>query len=207
MSHGFTAGQGFGDLKMSRFAEVERNTRETEILAKLELDGVGTNEIATGIPFFDHMLEAFSVHGFFDLSLKAKGDIEVDYHHTVEDVGIVLGDAISRALADRKGIRRYGHAITPMDDALAKATIDLSNRPYLAYHLPGAFKPNFADLAREFFRSIANHAGMNLHINVSYGQNDHHVTEAIFKSFGRALDQAVALDERITNLYSAKGCI
>ncbi len=192
---------------MSRSAEVERKTRETQIRVKLDLDGTGTNEVSTGIPFFDHMLELFSVHGFFDLILKAKGDIEVDYHHTVEDVGIVLGDAITEALADKKGIRRYGHAITPMDDALAKVTIDLSNRPYLAYNLPMAFKPKFADEAKEFFRSIANHAGMNLHINVNYGQNDHHVTEAIFKSFGRALDQAVTLDERITSVHSSKGCI
>ena len=149
----------------------------------------------------------FSGHGFFDLTLKAKGDIEVDYHHTVEDVGIVLGDAISQALADRKGIRRYGNAVTPMDDALAQVTIDLSNRPYLAYHLPADFKPKFAGLATEFFRSIANHAGMNLHVNVSYGQNDHHVTEAIFKSFARALDQAVGTDDRITRMHSSKGCI
>ena len=192
---------------MSRRAEIERKTRETQIFAELTLDGTGKNEVSTGVAFFDHMLELFSVHGFFDLTLKAKGDIEVDYHHTVEDVGIVLGDAISQALADRKGIRRYGNAVTPMDDALAQVTIDLSNRPYLAYHLPADFKPKFAGLATEFFRSIANHAGMNLHVNVSYGQNDHHVTEAIFKSFARALDQAVGTDDRITRMHSSKGCI
>ncbi len=190
---------------MPRHAEVERNTRETRVRAKFDVDGTGVNDIDTGIPFFDHMLELFAVHGFFDLSLKAVGDIEVDYHHTVEDVGIVLGDAIRRALADRKGIRRYGHAITPMDDALAKVSIDLSNRPYLAYNLPESFTPQFAGLAKEFFRSIANHAGMNLHVNVDYGQNDHHVTEGIFKSFGRALDQAVTLDTRIADVHSTKG--
>jgi len=192
---------------MPRHAEVERNTRETRVHARLDVDGKGVNDIDTGIPFFDHMLVLFTVHGFFDLTLKAVGDIEVDYHHTVEDVGIVLGDAISQALADRKRIRRYGHAITPMDDALAKVSIDLSNRPYLAYHLPESFTPQFAGLAKEFFRSIANHAGMNLHVNVDYGQNDHHVTEAIFKSFGRALEQAVAMDERIESIHSSKGRI
>lgn len=192
---------------MTRRAEIERKTRETQIFAELALDGTGKNEVSTGVAFFDHMLELFSVHGFFDLTLKAKGDIEVDYHHTVEDVGIVLGDAVSQALADRKGIRRYGNAVTPMDDALAQVTIDLSNRPYLAYHLPADFKPKFAGLATEFFRSIANHGGMNLHVNVSYGQNDHHVTEAIFKSFARALDQAVGTDDRITRTHSSKGCI
>ncbi len=190
---------------MTRVAELERNTRETRINARLDLDGTGANDVATGIAFFDHMLVSFAVHGFFDLDLKARGDIEVDYHHTVEDTGIVLGEAISRALSDRAGIRRFGHAVTPMDDALAKVSIDLSNRPYLAYHLPPDFQPQFADLAREFFRSIANSAGMNLHVNLAYGRNDHHVTEAIFKSFGRALDQAVALDERIQQARSAKG--
>jgi imidazoleglycerol-phosphate dehydratase len=192
---------------MPRRSEIERKTKETQILAKLDLDGTGEKEVATGIAFFDHMLDLFSVHGFFDLTLKAVGDIEVDYHHTVEDVGIVLGDAINKALGDRKGIRRYGHAVTPMDDALVQVTIDLSNRPYLAYNLPADFRPQFAELSKEFFRSIANHAGMNLHINVQYGQNDHHVTEAIFKSFARALDQAVCVDERITRVYSSKGCI
>src|SRR6056297_3000994 len=199
--------QTIGEPEMPRNAEIERKTKETQILAKLDVDGIGTNEISTGIPFFDHMLDLFAVHGFFDLTLKATGDVEVDYHHTVEDVGIVLGDAIRQSLGERKGIRRYGHAVTPMDDALAEVTIDLSNRPYLAYHLPEGFQPNFADLATEFFRSIANHAGMNLHVNVRYGHNDHHVTEAIFKSFGRALDQAVSLDERIDQVHSTKGSI
>lgn len=192
---------------MTRNAEVERNTRETRVRLALALDGTGQNDIETGIPFFDHMLVSFAVHGFFDLTLSAAGDIEVDFHHTVEDVGIVLGSAISQALGDRKGIRRYGHAATPMDDALVKVTIDLSNRPYLAYNLPAAFTPDFAGLAKEFFRSIANTAGMNLHVNVEYGENDHHVTEAIFKSFGRALDQAIVLDPRIAQAHSAKGQI
>src|SRR6056297_594008 len=126
---------------MTRNVEVERNTRETRVRVGLALDGTGVNDIETGIPFFDHMLDAFAVHGFFDLTLKAEGDLEVDFHHTVEDVGIVLGTAITRALGDRKGIRRFGHAVTPMDDALAKVTVDLSNRSYLAYHLPKGFIP------------------------------------------------------------------
>ena len=192
---------------MTRNAEVERNTRETRVRLALALDGTGKHDIETGIPFFDHMLTAFAVHGFFDLTISAAGDIEVDFHHTVEDVGIVLGSAISQALGDRKGICRYGHAATPMDDALVKVTIDLANRPYLAYNLPAAFMPDFAGLAKEFFRSIANNAGMNLHVNVDYGENDHHVTEAIFKSFGRALDQAIVLDPRIAQAHSAKGQI
>ncbi len=190
---------------MARYAEVERKTRETSVAVNLSLDGKGQCEVSTGIPFFDHMLHQFCLHGFFDLTVKAKGDIEVDYHHTVEDVGIVLGDAINRALGDRKGIRRYGTAFTPMDDALAQVTVDLSNRPFLAYNLPEGFVPRFADLAREFFRSIVNRGGMNLHVNLAYGRNDHHVSEAIFKSFGRALDQAITLDERIAGIRSSKG--
>ena len=192
---------------MTRNAEVERNTRETRVRLALALDGTGQNDIETGIPFFDHMLASFAVHGFFDLTVNAAGDIEVDFHHTVEDVGIVLGSAITQSLGDRRGIRRYGHAATPMDDALVKVTIDLSNRPFLAYNLPASFTPGFAGLAKEFFRSVASTGGMNLHVNVDYGENDHHVTEAIFKSFGRALDQAVALDSRIDQVHSAKGHI
>lgn len=192
---------------MTRNAEVERSTRETRVHVRLGLDGTGEHDIATGIAFFDHMLVSFAVHGFFDLTVRADGDIAVDYHHTVEDAGIVLGSAIRQALGDREGIRRYGHAVTPMDDALARVSIDLSNRPYLAYNLPEGFTPQFALLAKEFFRSIANNAGMNLHVNVEYGENDHHVTEAVFKSFGRALDEAVALDARISRVQSAKGQI
>jgi imidazoleglycerol-phosphate dehydratase len=193
-----------------RFAEFERETKETHVRVSLTLDGRGQAEISSGIPFFDHMLTLFTVHGFFDLFLHAKGDINVDFHHTVEDVGLVLGQAVTKALGERKGIRRYGHAVTPMDDALAAVTVDLSNRPFLVYN---ASEPAPSDtvlspsLSKEFFRALVNRAGMNLHINVSYGENEHHVTESIFKAFGRALDQASAFDERVTGVRSSKGVL
>jgi imidazoleglycerol-phosphate dehydratase len=156
------------------------------------------------------MLTLLTVHGFFDLSVQAKGDLDVDFHHTVEDVGLVLGDAIRDALGERKGIKRYGHAVTPMDDALAAVTIDLSNRPYLVYHVPEHAASGIAlnpSLIKEFFRALVNRAGMNLHINVAYGDNDHHVVESIFKAFGRALDQAASLDPRVTGVRSSKGSL
>ena len=193
-----------------RFAEIERETKETHVRVSLTLDGRGQAEISSGIPFFDHMLTLFTVHGFFDLFLHAKGDINVDFHHTVEDVGLVLGRAVTKALGERKGIRRYGHAVTPMDDALAAVTVDLSNRPFLVYNAPEpalsetGFSPS---LSKEFFRALVNRAGINLHINVSYGENEHHVTESIFKAFGRALDQAAAFDERVTGVRSSKGVL
>ncbi len=156
------------------------------------------------------MLTLFAVHGFFDLSLHAKGDIDVDFHHTVEDVGLVLGQAVAKALGERKGIRRYGHAVTPMDDALAAVTVDLSNRPFLVYNAPEPLVSEIGlspSLAKEFFRALVNRAGMNLHINVPYGENEHHVMESIFKAFGRALDQASAFDERIIGVRSSKGIL
>lgn len=195
---------------MKRFAEVERKTRETQISAGLTLDGTGEYEISTGIGFFDHMLTLFAVHGFFDLRLRAKGDIDVDCHHTVEDVGLVLGEALTLALGDRKGIRRYGYAVTPMDDAISNVTIDLANRPFLVYLLPELLARQtevHSNLYKEFFRAFANKAGMNLHINAPYGENDHHVIESIFKSFGRALDQAVSIDARIQRVHSSKGLL
>jgi imidazoleglycerol-phosphate dehydratase len=195
---------------MERKGEVERKTKETDIKISLVVDGRGKANIASGIPFFDHMLTLLAVHGFFDLSVRAKGDLDVDFHHTVEDVGLVLGDAIRQALGDRKGIKRYGHAVTPMDDALATVTIDLSNRPYLVYRVPEHEASGIAlnaSLTKEFFRALVNRAGMNLHINVAYGDNDHHVVESIFKAFGRALDQAAALDRRITGVRSSKGAL
>jgi imidazoleglycerol-phosphate dehydratase len=193
-----------------RSATVERKTKETQIRIDLNLDGNGTHSISTGVPFFDHMLTLFAVHGFFDLTIKASGDIEVDFHHTVEDVGIVLGDAVSQALAGRKGIVRYGHAATPMDDALAAVTVDLSNRPYLVYNVkcpgqaPGLFD---ISLAKEFFRAFATRGGMNLHINLTYGENEHHIIESIFKASGRALDLATAFDGRIDSVRSSKGAL
>ena len=195
---------------MKRIAEIERETNETHVRLSLTLDGRGQAEISSGIPFFDHMLTLLTVHGFFDLFLHAKGDIDVDFHHTVEDVGLVLGQAVTKALGERKGIRRYGHAVTPMDDALAAVTVDLSNRPFLVYNAPEprlsetGFSPS---LSKEFFRALVNRTGMNLHINVSYGENEHHVIESIFKAFGRALDQASAFDERIAGVRSSKGVL
>jgi imidazoleglycerol-phosphate dehydratase len=195
---------------MNRTADIERETTETQIEVSLKLDGQGKTEISSGIPFFDHMLTLFTVHGFFDLILHAKGDIEVDFHHTVEDVGLALGQAVAEAIGERKGIRRYGHAVTPMDDALAAVTVDLSNRPFLVYNTPEPAVSEIGlspSLAKEFFRALANRAGMNLHINVSYGENEHHVIESIFKAFGRALDEASAIDKRITGVRSSKGVL
>ncbi len=193
---------------MKRISEVNRKTEETEINVKLNLSGKGEHGISTGIPFFDHMLTLFAVHGFFDLFIDARGDLEVDFHHTIEDVGLVLGDAFDKALGDRKGIKRYGHAVTPMDDALTSVAIDLSKRPFLVYNVPhtvAAGGNSFTCLAREFFRAFAIRGGMNLHINVFYGENEHHIIESIFKAAGRALDQASSFDERIADVRSTKG--
>ena len=193
-----------------RTAEIERKTKETAIRVSFDLDGKGAAEVATGIPFFDHMLTLLAVHGFFDLSVKARGDLEVDFHHTVEDVGLVFGDTLDRALGNRKGIRRYGHAVTPMDDALAMVTIDLSNRPFLVFNVPsfGYTESRFnLFVAKEFFRAFSNRGGLNLHINVAYGENEHHTMESIFKALGNALDQASAPDPRIINVHSSKGAL
>jgi imidazoleglycerol-phosphate dehydratase len=195
---------------MNRSGEVERKTTETNIRISLNLDGKGRTDIDSGIPFLDHMLTLFAVHGFFDLSLKAAGDLDVDLHHTIEDVGLVLGDVISQALGARKGIRRYGHAVIPMDDALAAVSVDLSNRPFLVYHTPDSVVPGIPlspSLAKEFFRALANRGGMNLHVNVAYGENDHHIIESIFKAFGRALDQAVTAEDRLSGVPSSKGAL
>ncbi|MCU0589979.1 MAG: imidazoleglycerol-phosphate dehydratase HisB [Desulfobacterales bacterium] len=195
---------------MNRKVELERKTRETAIRVSVDLDGVGPPQASTGIPFFDHMLNLFGTHGYIDMTIHAHGDLEVDSHHTVEDVGIVLGDAIQTALGDRNGIRRYGFAVTPMDEALATVAIDLSRRPYLVFHVPSGegTGPTFnRSLAKEFFRALANHIGMNLHITVPYGENEHHILEAVFKSFGRALRQAVSIDERISGVRSSKGML
>jgi imidazoleglycerol-phosphate dehydratase len=195
---------------MERTAMVERETKETRIRMELNLDGGGKNKISTGIPFFDHMLTLFSVHGFFDLSIDATGDIDVDFHHTVEDVGLVLGDAFDKALGDRKGIKRFGHAVTPMDDALSSVAADLSKRPFLVYNVPQKADmggDNFTSLTREFLRAFSNRCGMNLHVNVLYGENEHHVLESIFKTIARALDQATSFDGRLTGIRSSKGVL
>lgn len=195
---------------MNRSAKIERKTSETDIKIELQIDGSGKSEIDTGIPFFDHMLTLFSAHGFFDLKIDAKGDLDVDFHHTVEDVGIVLGEVLKNALGDRKGIKRYGIAVTPMDETLTEVAIDLSNRPFLVYNVPPSTTTGVKfdiQLAKEFFRAFTNTSGMNLHINVRYGENEHHILESIFKALGRAIDDGATLDKRIDNIRSTKGVL
>lgn len=195
---------------MSRNTTVERKTKETDIHMTLEIDGTGMSEVDTGIGFFDHMLEGFSKHGFFDLQLKVKGDLAVDGHHTVEDTGIVLGQAIKEAIGDKKGIRRYGSFILPMDDTLVLCALDLSGRPYLVYE--GEFAAEKVgcmdtELVKEFFYAISYSAGMNLHIKVLSGTNAHHIIEAMFKAFAKALDEATSIDARIQDVLSTKGTL
>ncbi len=195
---------------MMRTADIARKTKETQIDATINLDGNGRNQVSTGIGFFDHMLTLFSVHGRMDLDLKARGDIDVDLHHTVEDVGLVLGEAIDKALGDRKGIQRYGSAFIPMDDSLAQVVIDLSNRPFVVVDLPEPLPTQNgldASLAKEFFRALSQKAGMNLHIRIHYGENWHHMIEAAFKGLGRALRQASSSDPRMTGVPSSKGSL
>ncbi len=193
-----------------RKAEIKRKTKETDIVIKLDLDGTGEAEVSTGIGFFDHMLISFARHGFFDLTVSCKGDINVDCHHTIEDVGIVLGQAIAEALGDKKGITRYGSAIIPMDDALIMCAVDLCGRPYLGFD--GSFpmeRVGYFDteMVREFFYAISYSAMMNLHIRQMSGDNTHHIIEAMFKSFARALDAAISTDPRISEVLSTKGSI
>lgn len=193
---------------MSRRGEVKRRTEETDITVEIDLDGKGDYSIETSIPFLDHMLSLFSKHGLFDLHIKAKGDTSVDFHHTVEDVGICLGDAICRALGDKRGIRRYGHATIPMMEALASVTIDLGGRPYLMYNvnLEREKVGNFdTELIEEFLRALSNTGKMDLHVNLHYGANIHHSIEAIFKALGRAMDEATRIDERVKGIPSTKG--
>ena len=194
---------------MGRKGEVTRKTKETKIILRLDLDGSGEYSISTGIPFFDHMLSLFAMHGFFDLHIEAQGDIGVDYHHTVEDVGICLGDGFKEAIGDGKGLRRYGMAIIPMDETLVSVALDLSMRPHLVYN-PGLKRRRVGlfdlDLIEEFYRAFINHGGVTLHINTMYGKNSHHIIEAIFKGVGRALDMASSLDQRVTGvMMSTKG--
>jgi len=195
---------------MDRKGRVERKTKESDIKVELELDGSGKAEVETGIPFLNHMLDSFSRHGLFDLKLKAKGDIEVDYHHTVEDVGLALGQAFKESLGDKHGIRRFGEASCPLDETLAKVVVDLSGRPYLSYNVkirPGRVGNFDTDLPHEFFAAFANQLGMNLHIDVVRGENPHHIIEACFKAFARAMDMATQLDTRIQGVLSTKGTL
>lgn len=193
-----------------RTAEIERSTRETTIKLELNLDGSGNYQVKTGVGFFDHMLSHIAKHGLFDLNVTAQGDLEVDAHHTVEDIGIVLGQAIRQALGSKAGISRYGDATIPMDEALALVAVDLSGRPYLRYHADlgkghlGGFE---LELVEEFFQAVAVQAGMNLHIRLLDGANLHHCCEAIFKAFGRALAMAVRIDGRTNGIPSTKGVL
>lgn len=193
---------------MARNSTITRTTKETDIKLSLNLDGKGNAKIDTGIGFFDHMLDSFARHGLFDMDVIVKGDLEVDCHHTIEDTGIVLGEAIKEAVGDKKGIRRYGDIILPMDDALVLCAIDLSGRPYLVFDAQfkservGYFE---TQMVKEFFYAISYSTGMNLHIKVLAGDNDHHIIEGIFKAFAKALDEATMKDTRIKDVLSTKG--
>lgn len=193
-----------------RIANIQRKTKETDISARLNIDGTGSSTINTGIGFFNHMLEGFAKHGFFDLSLNCEGDLAVDCHHTIEDCGIVLGNAVKEAIGDKKGIKRFGSCILPMDETLVLCAIDLSGRPYLVFD--GEFTTDRVgymdtEMVKEFFYAISYSAEMNLHIKVLNSGNNHHMIEAMFKSFARALDEATTLDPRITDVMSTKGSL
>lgn len=194
-----------------RTAQVSRNTAETQITVSINLDGTGVSKLSTGVGFFDHMLDQIARHGLIDLDIQAKGDLHIDAHHTVEDVGITLGQALARAMGDKKGIRRYGHAYVPLDEALSRVVIDFSGRPGLIWHVPftramiGEFD---VDLAREFFQGLVNHAAMTVHVDNLRGDNSHHQCETVFKAFGRALRAAAECDPRMGEVIpSTKGSL
>lgn len=196
---------------MKRNSKIDRKTKETEIHLKLNLDGTGLSTVDTGIPFMDHMLNLFTAHGFMDMELTARGDTEIDDHHTVEDLGICLGSALNKALGDKRGIKRYGMATIPMDETLIRIVIDISNRPILSYRVPlkkqttGTFD---VSLVKEFFRALVINAGITMHIDLLAGEEPHHISEAIFKAFGRALDQASSLEDRLDgSVPSTKGLL
>ncbi|MFQ5532872.1 MAG: imidazoleglycerol-phosphate dehydratase HisB [Candidatus Methylomirabilales bacterium] len=193
---------------MARKARIRRRTTETDVAVELDLDGQGSHRVKTGLPFFDHMLAQLGKHGLFNLTVRAKGDLEVDPHHTLEDVGLALGEAFDQALGKRIGIRRYGEATVPMDDALGWVAVDLSGRAYMAYRadgLVGKIGEFDATLLKEFFRAFATALKANLHIGIPYGENAHHMAEAVFKAAGRALDVATSLDPRVKGIPSTKG--
>jgi imidazoleglycerol-phosphate dehydratase len=196
---------------LSRSARIERKTAETQIAVAVDLDGTGTSTLASGVPFLDHMLDQIARHGLVDLDVRADGDLHIDAHHTVEDIGITLGQAVARAIGDKKGIRRYGHAYVPLDEALSRVVIDFSGRPELVWHVPftramiGAFD---VDLAHEFFQGFVNHAQVTLHVDNLRGDNAHHQCETVFKAFGRALRMAVERDARMADVIpSTKGSL
>lgn len=195
---------------MSRTGQVERNTNETKVFVNIELDGNGKSSISTGIGFFDHMLSLLSMHSMMDIKIQAKGDLSVDCHHTVEDIGIAFGQALSKALGDKKSIKRYGSASVPMDEALAFACVDISGRPYLVFD--GSFEAAFVgefetQMVMEFFRAVTVNAGITLHVKLEYGLNDHHKIEAIFKAFARALKDALVIDGTVEGIPSTKGVL
>lgn len=195
---------------MDRKASIQRTTKETDISVILDLDGTGKASVDTGIGFFDHMLKGFARHGLFDLEVKAKGDLEVDSHHTIEDTGIVLGQAISKAAGDKAGIRRYGHVIIPMDETLALCAVDMSGRPYLKFDsefTADRLGGMDTEMVREFFYAVSYGAMMNIHLRILDGENDHHKAEALFKSFGKALDMATQAEPRIREAWTTKGSL
>lgn len=195
---------------MARNSEITRKTKETDIALSIVLEGEGNGEVNTGIGFFDHMLEGFARHGLFDLKLEVKGDLQVDAHHTVEDTGIVLGNAIKAAVGDKKGVKRYGSCILPMDDALCLCALDLCGRPYFSYECAfttARIGEMDTELFREFFYAVSYSAGMNLHLKMLSGINNHHMAEAMFKAFAKALDEAICFDARIKDVLSTKGSL
>lgn len=198
-------------MSTPRTAEIIRNTNETKIHVAINLDGTGQQNLSTGVPFLDHMLDQIARHGLVDLDIQAQGDLQIDDHHTVEDIGIALGQAIFQAIGDKKGIRRYGHAYVPLDESLSRVVIDFSGRPYLSFHVPftRAMTGRFdLDLVREFFQGLVNHARISLHIDNLRGENAHHQCETVFKAFGRALRMAVELDPRAAgSIPSTKGTL
>ena len=205
-----TAATAGGAPQVPRQGRVERKTKETQIVLQVGLDGTGASKVETGIPFFNHMLEAWSKHGLVDLTVDARGDLEVDLHHTVEDVGICLGKAFREALGDRAGIVRYGASFLPMDEALLHAAVDISGRPFLVFNVPVKRTriSNFdLDLLEDFFRAFAFNAEITLHVNMHYGHNLHHIAEAVFKAVGRALAEATRLNPRIAGVLSTKGSL
>jgi len=197
-------------MTAARAATIERKTGETDISVSLVIDGSGRGQIHTGIPFFDHMLTLFARHSLVDLTLRARGDIEVDLHHTVEDAGIALGQAFARALGEKRGLRRYGWAYLPMDETLTRVALDFGGRPYLEYRAPNSVEPIGAfsfQLVEEFLRAFAVHAGINLHVEILYGRDAHHMAESVFKGLAKAIDQACQIDPRVSGIPSTKGIL